>query len=338
MDDNAEAGVAAVASEQDAVIGETVDGVIASWSEGAEELYGYRADEVVGRHVSILIPPDRAHEQDEIALRVNAGERLHHFETERVRKDGERVWVSLSISPVEDPDRHVVGALMVARDVTKARREDQMFRALLESAPDAMVIASPDGRIVLLNKQAEQIFGYQRQDLLGQPIEVLVPERLRDKHVGHRVRFFMDPNVRPMGAGLELFGRRKDGTEFPVDISLAPLETDDGVLVSAAIRDVTDRRAAEEQARRLDQMALRRRQALELNDEIVQGLTVAQLAHALGQRAETAEAIERTLHAAQAIISQMLAEEKADEPLREGALRRETAARVLARDAGVPTR
>jgi PAS domain S-box-containing protein len=131
---------------------------------------------------------------------------------------------------------------------TAAEREDK-FHGLMEAAPDALVIVDEKGCIKLINRQTEQTFGYARAELLGQPVEMLIPERFREQHSGHRSNYFADPSVRPMGAGLELFGRRKDGMEFPVEISLSPLRVEDGMLVISAIRDISARKRTEETLR-----------------------------------------------------------------------------------------
>jgi PAS domain S-box-containing protein len=130
------------------------------------------------------------------------------------------------------------------------RRSEQRFRSLLESAPDAVVIAREDGTIVLVNRRTEELFGYKRDELLGGKIEQLVPTRYHERHVEHRNEYFHDPQPRRLGAGLELAGRRKDGSEFPIDISLSALETDEGVLATAFVRDMTNHAADSSAGRR----------------------------------------------------------------------------------------
>ena len=158
------------------------------------------------------------------------------------RRDGSSFPAEVFLTSVDTDDGKLVTASVI--DVSERRRLDVQFRELLEAGPDAIVGVGEDGCISLVNAQTEALFGYRREEMLGQPVEMLVPEGVRSAHLAHRAGYLQDPRTRPMGVGMELAGRRKDGTEFPAEISLSAIETDTGLLVSAAVRDGTERRQA----------------------------------------------------------------------------------------------
>lgn len=223
------------------------DGRVTSWNTGAERIKGYAAEEIVGRHFSRFYPPE-AIEQGWPEHELEVARREGRFEDEgwRLRKDGSPFWANVIVTALHDEAGGIRGFLKITRDLTARRQAEEKFRGLLESAPDAMVIVDQQGRIVLVNGQTERLFGYGRDELIGQPVEILVPEHVRARQVGHQDDSSTGPVPRLMGAGLELLGVRKDGGQFPVEISLSPLQTAEGVLVSSAIRDITERRLAQQ--------------------------------------------------------------------------------------------
>jgi two-component system cell cycle sensor histidine kinase/response regulator CckA len=266
-----------IQSSHDAVIGKTLDLKITSWNPGAERLYGYTAAEAVGRHIEMLIPESDRERETAAAAAVARGDRVERYQAWRVRKDGSPVEVSLTMSPVRDRNGAIVGVATVARDLTERQRAEIRFRGLMEAAPDAMVCVDAEGRIQLVNAQTERLFGYGRDELLGQPVEILVPDQTRDLHPGHRVDYAADPLPRPMGADMQLAGRRRDGTTFPAEVSLAAMDTEEGLLVTAVVRDVTERLELAAERERLRTQAER--------DRLERQLHQSQRLESLGQLA-----------------------------------------------------
>ena len=220
-------------------------GLITLVNAQVESMFGYDRQELVGRPVEVLVPERfgvmHQHFRSRYAEAPGARPMGLAGDLFARRKDGSEFPVEISLAPLQTDDGVLVSAAI--RDITGKRREERLFRGLLEAAPDGMVIVDDGGLITLVNAQVESMFGYDRQELVGRPVEVLVPERFGSMHQHFRRRYAEEPGARPMGLAGDLFARRKDGSEFPVEISLAPLQTDDGVLVSAAVRDITERRA-----------------------------------------------------------------------------------------------
>ena len=248
-----------IQSSHDAVIGESLDRVITSWNPGAERLYGYSAAEMIGRHVDVLILPEARAAEREIQVAITRGDRVEQYPSGRVRKDGTTVRVSITLSPIIDRTGAIVGLSTVSRDITGQQQADARFRGLLEAAPDAVVCVDADGRIVLVNAQTERLFGYGREELTGQLVEILVPDAIRAGHPVRRAAYMADPRPRQMGEGIELAGRRRDGSTFPAEISLSAIDAGESILVMAAVRDVRERLELQAERERLRTQAERDR-------------------------------------------------------------------------------
>lgn len=267
-----------------AIIQLDVNGDVVRWCPGAQMMTGYSATEVLDRPVSMIYTDeDREARLAERELAAARESGRVEYEGWRVRKNGQRFRAGVVLTSLEDDAGAVSGFTKVMRDATaEHHRAESMFHALLESAPDAMVIVGPDGRIMLANAQTDQMFGYQREDLIGRQVEMLIPPRLRGSHERHRAGFFAHPGARRMGAGLELWGLRCDRSVFPVDVSLSPLRTEQGMMVSAAIRDITQQLAVQaelsETRAQAEVLAERDRIAGDLQDHAIQRVFAVGLA------------------------------------------------------------
>ena len=234
-------------------------GRVVSWNAGAQLINGYQAAEIIGENFSRFYPAeDLARGTPEEVLRSAAATGKHEAEGWRIRKNGSRLRANVVITALRDSAGVLYGFSEVSRDVSERYAIEARYRGLLEAAPDAMVIVNQSGEIVLLNLQAEKVFGYRRHELLGQKVKNIIPEGFAERLIAGGDGSADDPIIQQMGTGLELYGRRKDGSTFPIEIMLSPLESAEGILVTAAIRNVSTRKAAE---RHLVQMEAETRRA-----------------------------------------------------------------------------
>jgi PAS domain S-box-containing protein len=303
-----------VESAPDAVVIVDGRGRIVLVNRQTEEMFGYGRGELLEREIEVLLP-ERFRDRHVDHRNGYIGDPRTRpmgigLELAGRRKDGSEFPVDISLSAIQT-DEGVLATAFI-RDIRDRRiadelrvRSEERFASLLESAPDAVVIADSEGRIVLVNAQTEAMFGFGRTELLGRDVEALLPDAVRTRHVAHRTGYLTDPRTRPVGIGLELAGKRKDGSEFPVDISLSAIETGGARLLTAFVRDVTERRAAADLQRSLaERQALLRhlvrageeerlRIATDIHDDSIQAMTAAGL---------RLERLRREIHAPEQLV------------------------------------
>jgi PAS domain S-box-containing protein len=236
----------------DAIFAIDLSGKILHCNTSVEKFYNYQPEELHGKQYEILLPDIRHKEFESIRDSLLFGEQSVPFETERITQTKSPVKISASYAAFRDDSGKIIGISVIERKIIHRRTMESKAQALLETAPDAMVIVNSYGQIILINAQTEKLFGYEKNELLGQDVELLIPDRFLGKHSGHRKHFFANAKTRTMGEGQELFGKHKTGSEFPVEISLSPLETEDGLLVSAAIRDISEKKKLENQIKEIN--------------------------------------------------------------------------------------
>jgi PAS domain S-box-containing protein len=289
-------------------------------SEELRHLIGVGADPVdrgLETFVDRVHPEDRARLHEALEHTLRTGETLE-LEYRILRHDGEERVLSTTAEVLHGHDGTAERMVGVTRDVTEQRRVEReartaaaRFEALVAAAPDAIIVVGQDGRITAVNPQAERLFGYTPDQLVGLDVDQLLPDGLRDRHAGLRASYHEDARPRPMGAGRDLEARRADGTAVAVDIGLTPIGGD-APAVAAFVRDASPRRQAEADRRRFTEARLRRRQALELNDTVVQGLVALLWRLEDGEAAEARRIAEATLAAARRIMADLLRDDLDD--------------------------
>ncbi|HVV26570.1 MAG TPA: PAS domain S-box protein [Rhizomicrobium sp.] len=239
---------AIVASSDDAIVGKTMDGIVTDWNDAAQAIFGYSAQEMIGRSIAILLPPGLEDEERRILERLGNGERIEHFETRRLRKDGRIIDVSITVSPVRDEDGTLIGASKVARDITTAkaaqralRQREAHLQSVLDTVPDAMVVIDTGGVMQSFSATAEKLFGYEAGEVVGRNVSTLMPEPYRSQHDSYLARYLATGERRIIGIGRLVVGQRKDGSTFPMELSVGEMRSGDQRYFTGFLRDITER-------------------------------------------------------------------------------------------------
>lgn len=236
---------AIVDSAKDAIVGKDLSGIVTSWNQAAEAMFGYQASEIIGRPITLIVPPERMAEEETILEKLRQGERLSHFETERQRKDGSHIAVSLTISPIRDDAGRIIGISKIARDLSETQRQEGLLRSILATVPDALIVIDDRGLIQSFNTAAERMFGYRFGEVEGQNVSMLMPSPYRETHDSHLGRYLVTGERRIIGIGRIVSGQRRDGSVFPIELAVGEVNLPDRRLFTGFIRDLTVRQARE---------------------------------------------------------------------------------------------
>ena len=274
---------AIVESSTSAIISLTLDGVVTSWNEAAERIFGYSAAEIVGHSGAILAGPDTEDEMLHNLVRVRTGERVATYETRRRAKDGRIIDIALTLSPIRASDGRVVGAAKIARDVSAARRaaaelaeREAHLRSILDTVPDAMIVIDDRGIIQSFSAAAERLFGYQAAEVCGQNVKMLMPSPHHENHDAYLARYRATGERRIIGIGRVVAGRRKDGGSFPMELAVGEV-AGPRPLFTGFVRDLTERQQSE---RRLQELQAEISHISRLSE---MGQMASALAHELNQ-------------------------------------------------------
>lgn len=239
---------AIIASSDDAIMSKTLDGVITTWNPAAETLFGYRVDEAVGQPMLMIIPKERAAEEPQIIARIRRGERIEHFETVRVAKNGQRLDVSVGISPIMDGAGKIIGASQIVRDVSERKNSLQLqqdsearIAAILDNVLDGIITINDQGVVESFNKAAEMIFSYRAAEVIGKNVNMLMPEPYHGEHDGYLFNYRSTHVKKIIGIGRQVFGRRRDGSTFPMDLAVSAMKLDNQPMFTGIVRDITER-------------------------------------------------------------------------------------------------
>ena len=233
-------------ASKDAIGYAALDGAILLINQAFIELTGFSREELHRMNVRDLIPEQHKEQRDRVVAQVLQTCEPAEYEIDYLRKNGSQVPVSITVFAVKGDDGKPTGFAAIIRDLTERKRAEELFQLVVESSPSGMLMVDESGTILLVNRQIEQLFGYERAELIGQPVEMLVPQRVRSHHAGDRDEFFAHSELRAMGKGRDLYGVRKDGQEFRLEIGLNPVLTQGGMRVLASVVDISERKRAEQ--------------------------------------------------------------------------------------------